>query len=141
MSSHPGTALKRALERCRRRFPRYRAEFPVRITLFSASDRQRLDAYSRDISQAGIGMLIAAELNLGEVVSLNFSLPKSTDSWEIRAVLRHRRGCHYGFEFLSATDEQKAALSAYLRALDPTDPDPADPDPADPDPPDRPANE
>lgn len=123
MSSKPGTALKRALDHCRRRFPRYRAEFAVVVTLFSPTDRQRLDAYSRDISQAGIGMLIAAELALGEVVSLNFSLPKSSDSWEIRAVLRHRRGYHYGFEFLSASDEQKAALAGYLRGLEPADPD------------------
>jgi len=126
MSAKPGTALKRALERCRRRFPRYRAEFPVVVTLFSATDRQRLDAYSRDISQAGIGMLIAAELNLGEVASLNFSLPNLPNCWEIRAVLRHRRGYHYGFEFLSPSDEQKTALAGYLRSLEPADPDQAD---------------
>jgi c-di-GMP-binding flagellar brake protein YcgR len=126
MSSQPGTALKRALERCQRRFPRYRAEFPVVVTLFSATDRQRLEAYSKDISQAGVGLLIATELNLGEVVSLSFSLPKSPDSWEIRAVLRHRRGYHYGFEFLSPSDEQNAALAGYLHGLEPADPDQGD---------------
>jgi len=121
MSSQPGTALKRALDRGRRRFPRYRAEFSVVVTLFSASDRQRLDAYSKDISQAGMGLLVAAEMTMGEVVSLAFSLPNSPNVWEIRAVLRHRRGYHYGFEFLSPSDQQNAALAGFLSSLEPED--------------------
>jgi|SRR5271165_586124 len=125
--SSPGKALKRALDRCRRRHPRYRAEFPVVVTLLSEGNRQRLDGHCRDISQAGIGVLIAADLDLGEVVTLAFSLPEARDSWEIRAVIRHRRGYHYGFEFLSLSDDQKRALTGYLRELDRADSDEADP--------------
>ena len=125
--SSPGKAIQRALDRYRRRHPRYRAEFPVVVTLLSAGDRQRLDGHCRDVSQAGIGVLLAAELILGEVVTLSFSLPKSRDVWEVRAVIRHRRGFHYGFEFLSPSDEHHTALTSYLRELERADSDESDP--------------
>jgi len=73
-----------------------------------------------DLSEAGIGILIAAELKVSEVAGLSFSLPGAVP-WEIRAVLRYRRGYHYGFEFLSLTGEQQEWLKAYLRSLTPID--------------------
>jgi PilZ domain len=105
MTPHAVRAAKRALERRQRRYPRYRAEFPVTLTLLSSEGRQSLDAHCKDLSVAGIGVLIAEELNLGEVVALAFAPPGSSEPWELRAVLRHRRGYHYGFEFLSLSQQ------------------------------------
>lgn len=70
---------------------------------------------------AGIGVLLAAELNLGEVVALAFAPPGSSESWELRAVLRHRRGYHYGFEFLSLSGQQGDVLRKYLPGLERAD--------------------
>jgi len=109
--------VKRTLERRRRRYPRYRSEFPVTLTLLSSEGHQSLDAHCRDLSVAGIGVLIAGELNLGEVVALAFALPGSAQPWELRAVLRHRRGYHYGFEFLSLSQQLSALLGGYLPRL------------------------
>jgi c-di-GMP-binding flagellar brake protein YcgR len=122
MSSQPGNAAKRAPERRKRRYPRYRSEFPVRVTLFSGEEHQFLDAHCRDLSAAGIGMLLAAELTPGEVVELSFS-PPGLDHFRIRAVLRHRRGYHYGFEFLSLSEQQSNVVSGYLANLERADSD------------------
>src|SRR5579862_5475644 len=70
-----------------------------------------------DLAQAGIGVLIAEELKLGEVASLVFSLPETSQEWEVQAVLRHRRGYHYGFEFLSLSRERAEALAGYVEGL------------------------
>ena len=72
MSAAAGKAAKRTTERRQRRFPRYRSEFPVTLTLFSGEEHQSLAAHCRDLSAAGIGVLLAAELALGEVVGLAF---------------------------------------------------------------------
>jgi c-di-GMP-binding flagellar brake protein YcgR len=122
MSSQPGKALKRANERRQRRFPRYRSEFPVSLTLFSGGQQHSLEAHCRDLSTAGIGILVAEDLGLGEVVALSFSLP-GRSLWKVRAVLRHRRGYHYGFEFLSLSGEQSKALAEYLPAQSRADSD------------------
>src|SRR5277367_2640780 len=123
MSSQAGKAPNRAPERRQRRYPRYRAEFPVMVTLFSGKQHDQLRAHCRDLSQGGIGVLIAADLPVGEVASLTFSLPDLSESWDVRAVLRCRRGYQYGFEFLTLSAPQNEALSGYLPRLDRSDTD------------------
>ncbi len=122
MSSRPGKAKSRPEWR-HRRHPRYRVEFPLIVTLLSEAGHRSIDAHCRDLSVAGIGMLIAAELNMGEVVALKFTLPGSARAWDLHAVLRHRRGYHYGFEFLSLNHEEGNLLSSYLPNLERDDQD------------------
>lgn len=122
MSAQPGKAIsKRGTDRRLRRYARYRSEFPVRVTLLSGGTHQHLEAHCRDLSEAGIGVLIAAELELGEVVSLAFSVPEIPEAWNVRAVLRHRRGYHYGFEFLSLSEQHSKSLVDHLPGLERAD--------------------
>jgi hypothetical protein len=60
-------------------------------------------------------------MNAGEVAGLTFSLPGSAVPWQVRAVVRYRRGYQYGFEFLSLTGEQQASLNRYFNGLEPID--------------------
>jgi hypothetical protein len=82
---------------------------------------QKLEGHCRDLSEAGIGILLAAELDGGEVTGLSFLLPGSAVSWEVRAVVRYRRGYQYGFEFLSLTGAQHATLKNYVKTLEQVD--------------------
>jgi hypothetical protein len=117
MSAHPRRAFTSTPGRRLRRFPRYRSSFPVIVTLLAEGRYKRLDAHCKDLSAAGIGVLLAAELASGEVVSLNFALPGLPHPWEVRGVLRHRRGYHYGFEFLSLTADQEGILKEHIEGL------------------------
>jgi hypothetical protein len=85
------------------------------------SHYQRIEGHCKDVSEAGIGVLLAAELNVGEVASLGFSLSASSGPWDVRAVVRYRRGYHYGFEFLSLTVEQAELLKDYLKGQEQID--------------------
>jgi c-di-GMP-binding flagellar brake protein YcgR len=84
-------------------------------------DYEKIEGHCRDLSQAGIGILLAAELSGSEVTGLTFSLPGSELRWEVRAVVRYRRGYQYGFEFLSLAGEQQEALRNYFKGLEPMD--------------------
>jgi PilZ domain-containing protein len=122
MSSTPGRAPSGAQNRQRRRrYPRYRCEFPVALTLLSGAQHLHFDAHCRDLSEAGIGVLLAAELAPGEVAKLTFTIPEIARPWLVRAVLRHRRGFHYGFEFLSLSPDEAGALKSYLATRDRAD--------------------
>ena len=123
MSAQPAKAPNRVADRRQRRYPRFRSEFPVTVSLFSGKDHENLNAHCRDLSQGGIGMLIAAELNVGEVASLVFSLPTLPQPWKLRAVLRCRRGYQYGFEFLALSPQQSKALTEYFPTLERSDTD------------------
>ncbi len=91
MSAKPGRAFTNAPGRRLRRNPRYRSSFPVLVTLLAADRYESLQAHCKDLSEAGIGVLLAAELASGEVVSLNFTLPGVPAPWDVRGILRHRR--------------------------------------------------
>jgi c-di-GMP-binding flagellar brake protein YcgR len=121
MPAQPGKAASPTTERRKRRHPRFRCSFPVVVTLLSGEGYRQLNAHCKDLSEAGIGMLIAAELTTGEVVSLNFSLPELSQPWDVRAVLRHRRGYHYGFEFLSLSPAMVEIIKNYLMGLERAD--------------------
>jgi c-di-GMP-binding flagellar brake protein YcgR len=111
----------RAIDRRRRRHPRYRADFRVTVSCLQGDDYRKVEGHCRDLSQAGIGILLAAELNAGEVVGLSFLLPGLDLAWEMRAVVRYRRGYHYGFEFLSITSNQQASLNSHFKGMEPMD--------------------
>jgi c-di-GMP-binding flagellar brake protein YcgR len=108
-------------DRRRRRHPRYSADFRVTVSHFLGNDYQKIEGHCRDLSQAGVGILLAAELNISEVTGLNFALPGLDGSWDVRAVVRYRRGYHYGFEFLSLTGEQQETLKNHLKDAEPMD--------------------
>lgn len=109
------------LDRRRRRHPRYRADFRVSVNHLLGNHYQKIEGRCKDVSEAGIGILLAAELNVGEVASLAFSLSAAAVPWELRAVVRYRRGYHYGFEFLSLTSEQGELLADYLKGREQLD--------------------
>jgi PilZ domain-containing protein len=121
MSAKPGRAFTSTPGRRLRRTPRYRSNFPVLVKLLAAGRYECLQAHGKDLSEAGIGVLLAAELASGEVVSLNFTIPGLPAPWEVRSVLRHRRGYHYGFEFFSLTSEQTGVLKQLIRGLERAD--------------------
>jgi hypothetical protein len=118
MSAHAGKAKKITPERRQRRFPRFRTNFTVTVTMLAGENYHRLEAHCKDLSEAGIGLLIATELKSGEVASLSFCLPGTREALELRAVLRHRRGYHYGFEFLSLTGPQSKLIKSHLTGLE-----------------------
>lgn len=109
------------VDRRRRRHTRYRSEFRITVNHLLGNQYQKIEGHCRDLSEAGIGILLAAELNVSEVTGLSFSPPGSSNPWEVRAVVRYRRGYHYGFEFLSLTSEQQQWLKNYVTTLEPMD--------------------
>jgi hypothetical protein len=114
-SSKPKTARIPVENRRHRRHSRHRVEFRVTLSHFLGNDYARLGGHSRDLSVGGIGILLAADLNGGEVVDLNFKIPGLHALWEVRAVVRYRSGYQYGLEFLSLSEEQRGRLEEILK--------------------------
>jgi PilZ domain len=118
-ASTPKPAIHPA-DRRRRRHARFRGDFRVTVSILQGHEYHKLEGHCRDLSEAGMGILLAAELNVGEVVGLSFALP-GVSPWELRAVLRFRRGYQYGFEFLSLPAKQREVLRNHLKGLTPID--------------------
>ena|SRR6185437_8274385 len=103
--THPSHAQKP------RRYRRFVLD--SRIKVFRAGRPHPLFGRTLGISEAGISALLAADLETGESVRLEFALPTSSLGLVVRAVARNRSGARYGFEFLSLSEAQRESITAF----------------------------
>jgi len=87
--------------RTKRRFPRYALDARLSVQVFRAGASISLWGRSNELGQDGIGGTLTGELEVGEVVTLEFALPTKVQPLKLRAVVRYRHGLRHGFEFLT----------------------------------------
>ena len=99
--------------------PRRYQRFPLdaRISVSRASQRYPLYGRTLGISEAGIAAVLAADLDVGQSVHLEFALPADRKPLAVRAIVRNRSGARYGFEFLSLSEEQRQAISQFRESV------------------------
>ncbi len=110
----PGNQIRWPLARLA---ARYQLEVPVAVLPRHSSLTEELRGTSTDICELGIGVDLAQELTLGELVSLRFRLPGSQNDLAPRAMVRRHTGAHYGLEFVSIEREQLEEIRFACRTL------------------------
>jgi hypothetical protein len=100
-----------------RRYPRYALDVRMSVQVFRSGAVSYFWGRSTEFGQDGIGGTLTGELEVGEVVSLEFPLQTSPMPMRVRAIVRYQIGLHYGFEFLTLTEAQRAAVIATCERL------------------------
>jgi len=95
----------------RRRHPRYRFSEPMKVC---CQDGGYLDGMSVELSQSGMSAMIQGALRPGDVVRLQPVTGVTT-----AAVVRHKLGMLYGFEFLELAREQAGKIAERCRQCEP----------------------
>lgn len=95
----------------RRRHPRYRFSEPTKVCCQNGAC---FDGISVEISQSGMSAMIQGALRPGEVVRLQPVTGVNT-----AAVVRHKLGMLYGFEFLELPREQAGKIAERCRQCEP----------------------
>ncbi|HWY56678.1 MAG TPA: PilZ domain-containing protein [Terriglobales bacterium] len=75
--------------------PRFKLDANLKI---HSGTGELLSGYAVDISESGISAMLPIEVSMGEVVDLDFELPRGPVS--VRAVVRERNAFRYGFQFV-----------------------------------------
>lgn len=101
---HPGPATTYP-NGCVRRYPRALFSVPVTLHHPMAGGVSTLHGISLDISKGGLGALVQASLDVGEVVEIDLQLPERMLS--AYAIVRDTSRVRSGFEFLGLTAEKK----------------------------------
>jgi hypothetical protein len=95
----------------RRRHPRYRFSEPMKVC---RPDGACLDGVSVELSQSGMSAMIRGSLAPGDVVRL-----QPVTGVDTAAVVRHKLGMLYGFEFLELANEQAGKIAERCRKCEP----------------------
>ena len=114
--SHPSNLPTNGPWPIHRRWVRVPIDVRVRLRYEREGMQQQCHCRSFDISEGGIGLMSPYELELNQVVDLEFSLPEATTPLRLRAVTRSKVGFRLGCEFISPTDKQKAEIASYGKA-------------------------
>ncbi|HXY15425.1 MAG TPA: PilZ domain-containing protein [Terriglobales bacterium] len=99
-----------------RRYPRYPVDMRISIQVFRPTGTVSLWGRSTELGEDGIGGTLTGEVEPGEVVSMELSLPAS-HPMKLRALARYRSGLHHGFEFLALNSQQKDTLHRVCQIL------------------------
>jgi hypothetical protein len=100
-----------------RRFTRYPADIRIDAQVFRPSGTISLWGRSSEIGEDGIGGTLTEEIQPGEVVSMEITLPTTKQALKFRALVRYRIGLRHGFEFLALTQEQRDDLRQLCEIL------------------------
>ena len=101
---------KRAANGLKRRFPRYRFDSRIQASVFREGVTTTLWGRTNELAQDGLGATLSGAVQMGEVVSLEFSVPVAPHVVKLKAVVRYSDGLRCGFEFLVVTEAQRLAL-------------------------------
>lgn len=72
---------------------------------------------TKDISENGLGAIVAGELDADDPLQLEFYLPGKLNVVKLMAQVRYHQGFQYGFQFLDMTDQQRAMLREAIIVL------------------------
>jgi TonB family protein len=114
-SGHPLSGLSGV----RRRIPRYPVAIPVDITVLRSGTTASIPGRSLDLGEGGVAAVLAAELQLGEWVGVQFQLPNAAQTLQTKAVVRHHNQLRCGFEFQGLSSDQRSMIRSWAGNSEP----------------------
>jgi TonB family protein len=104
-----GTSL--ALEKAPRRgFPRFPVKVPLDVIALRSGVPQNLPGRCTDVSEGGVGAMVAGELAAGQQVAVELRLPNVGLPLRARALVRYQDKVRCGFEFVGLAAEQREMI-------------------------------
>jgi TonB family protein len=103
----------------RRRIPRYPVAVPVDVTVLRSGLPNSIPGRSLDLGEGGVAAVLAAELQTGEWVAVEFQLPNAGYPLQTKAVVRHHSQLRCGFEFLGLSRDQRYMIRHWAGTVQP----------------------
>lgn len=111
MSSAPSMALEKPP---RRVFPRHRISVPLDLIALRSGVPETLPGRCIDISEAGVGAVVAGELAAGQHVALELRLPNVGVPVRARALVRYQTRLRCGLEFVGLSVDQREMIRYWV---------------------------
>ena len=104
----PPTTVKRCV-------PRYKLAVPLDLTVLRSGIPDNIRGRTLEIGEGGMGVVVAAQLLLGESVRVEFLLPHMSTPVRATAVVRYQRAQCFGLQFVRLPDEQQSIIRYWTR--------------------------
>jgi TonB family protein len=114
MSAAASPALEKAQ---RRNSPRHPINVPLDVILLRSGVPENLPGRCTDLSEGGVGAMIAGELSVGQQVAVELRIPKVGVPVRARALVRYQGELRCGFEFVGLPVEQRELIRYWTYQL------------------------
>jgi hypothetical protein len=120
MSAAPSPAFDETPQRV---FSRHPINAPLDLIALRCGVPENLPGRCTDLSEAGVGAVVAGELAVGQPVAVELQLPNVGVPVRARALVRYQSRLRCGFEFVGLPVEQREMIRywAYRSAPQPVD--------------------
>jgi len=120
MSAAPAPALEETPQRI---LPRYAINVPLDLIALRSGVPENLPGRCTDLSEAGVGAVVAGELSAGQQVAVELRLPNVGLPVRARALVRYQSRLRCGLEFVGLSVEQQEMIRywVYRSAAEPAD--------------------
>ncbi len=119
MSAATALALE---ETPQRNFPRHPITVSVDLVAWQSGAPEILPGRCTDISEAGVGAVVAGEMAAGQQVAVELRLPNVGVPLRAQALVRHQSRLACGLEFVGLAAEQRAMIRYWLQRFAPEPP-------------------
>jgi TonB family protein len=111
MSAAPSPAFDKTPQRG---FPRHPINVPLDLIALRSGVPETLPGRCTDISEAGVGVVVAGELVAGQQVAVELRLPNVGVPVRARALVRYQARLHCGLEFSGLSVEQRQMIRYWI---------------------------
>jgi hypothetical protein len=102
-----------------RRWQRYHFDVPVRLVLETGDRTRMADGRGTELNEGGLGVYAGIELEIGDQLDVELTVPFYSLPLKLRGVVRNRpgNGYYYGIQFVHADPTERGEIALVAKML------------------------
>lgn len=103
-----------------RRWQRYHFDVPIRLMFESGNHTRVAEGRGTELNEGGLGLYAGIELEIGDHVEVELTVPFYCLSMRLQGVVRNRpgNGYYYGIQFVDTDATQKGDITLLAKMLE-----------------------
>jgi len=103
-----------------RRWQRFHFDVPIRLVFENGNHTRIAEGRGTELNEGGLGLYAGIELEIGDKVEVELTVPFYCLSLRLRGVVRNRpgNGYYYGIQFVDTDAAQKGEIALFAKMLE-----------------------
>ena len=102
-----------------RRWQRYHFDVPIRLVFENGNHARVAEGRGTELNEGGLGLYAGIELEIGDHVEVELTVPFYCLALRLKGVVRNRpgNGYYYGIQFVDTDATQKGEIALFAKML------------------------
>jgi PilZ domain-containing protein len=103
-----------------RRWQRYHFDVPIRLLFDNGNNTRVAEGRGTELNEGGLGLYAGIELEVGDQVEVELTVPFYSMAMRLRGIVRNRpgNGYYYGIQFIDTDATQKGEITLLAKMLE-----------------------